>query len=120
MTKRLPKKLTMRAYSEGARPRLPFSESEMRAVDKGIALEVRVLWENGVETFESCQGGKEHSSPEPIVRFHGGHAEGLRALSVAIQHGLKVAALRRYWDVRDNEIVGPYWELTFWPRGVNP
>ena len=74
---------------------------------------MRVLWENGVETFESCEGGNGHPFPEPTVRFHGGQAEGFRALSIAIQHGLKVSALRRYYAVIDGEPHGPHWEMTF-------
>lgn len=29
-----------------------------RGIDSGIEREVRVLWENGIETFESRQGGQ--------------------------------------------------------------
>jgi len=44
---------------------------------------VEVLMRNGVETFESCEGGEGHAFHEPTVRFHGSHAEGFRALSIA-------------------------------------
>lgn len=91
----------------------PFNEAGVRKVDPGIAQAVRVLWENGVETFESCEGGRGHSFAEPTVRFHGGQAEGFRALGVALEHGLRVAELRRYWTVLDGEPDGPYWEMTF-------
>lgn len=82
-------------------------------LDEGIREIVRILVENGVETFESCEGGEGHSFYVPTVRFHGGHAEGFRALSVALQHGLKVCELRRYYSVEDGVPVGPQWELTF-------
>lgn len=85
----------------------------MRLVDAEIRNAVQILWENGVETFESCQGGKGHSFLEPTVRFHGGRAEGLRALGIAMQNGLAVSELRRYWDVIDGEPHGPNWEMTF-------
>jgi hypothetical protein len=85
----------------------------VKSIDKGIAREVRILWDNGVETFESCEGGPGHPFPEPTIRFHGGQAEGLRALSVALQHGLKVQELRRYYVVIDGEPTGPHWEMTF-------
>jgi hypothetical protein len=91
----------------------PFASTGVRRVDPGIRREVRVLSENGVETTESCQGGPGHSFPEPTVRFRGGQAEGFRALGIALQHGLKVAELRRYWSIQDGEPVGPYWEMTF-------
>jgi hypothetical protein len=86
-------------------------------LDPGIKVAVEALNAAGVETFESCQGGPGHCYPEPTVRFHGGHAEGFRALAVAMQSGLTVAGLRRVWPVRDNEPTGPWWELTFSATG---
>jgi hypothetical protein len=71
----------------------------VRVIDAGIERAVRVLWENGVETTESCEGGSGHSFPEPTVRFFGNSTEGLRAVAVALSHGLRVAELRRYWAV---------------------
>lgn len=91
----------------------PFTTDGERPIDPGIARAVRTLSDNGIETFESCEGGTGHSFPEPTVRFHGGRSEGFRALAIAHQHGLKVSELRRYWDVIDGEPVGPHWELTF-------
>jgi hypothetical protein len=82
-------------------------------LDPGIEAAVEILQRAGVETFESCQGGPDHAYFEPTVRFHGGAAEGLRACAVAIEAGLCVADLRRAWSVRDGELVGPWWELTF-------
>lgn len=84
-------------------------------LDPGIAPIVAVLIAGGVETFESCQGGNGHSYPEPTVRFHGHHYEGFRALALAQAHGLKVAHLRRVWDVIDGEPTGPRWEMVFAP-----
>ena len=82
-------------------------------LDEGIAEYVRILRRAGVETFESCEGGPGHARPEPTIRFHGERAEGFRALSVAIQHGLPVSDLRRSWSVEDGEPTGPHWELAF-------
>jgi hypothetical protein len=82
-------------------------------IDPGIARAVAVLQSAGVETFESCQGGVGHAFAEPTVRFHGGHAEGHRALAVVMEAGLAVDALRRVWCVIDDEPTGPSWELTF-------
>ena len=81
-------------------------------LDFGIAPAVHALVDAGVETFESCEGGEGHAYPEPAVRFHGNRAEGLRALSVAIQAGLPVLELSRLWQVLDGEITGPYWQIT--------
>lgn len=84
-----------------------------RGLDAGIVREVEVLQANGVETTESCQGGQGHPFPEPTVRFTGGKSEGPRALGIALQHGLRVTALRRVWSIIDGEAVGPFWEMTF-------
>lgn len=76
-----------------------------------------ILDANGVETFESCEGGEGHHFPEPTVRFYGGRAEGFRALAVALQVGpLPVKTLRRYWRIgSDGAPEGPNWEMTFYP-----
>jgi hypothetical protein len=84
-------------------------------LDDGIREIVITLASNGVETFESCEGGRGHSFPLPTVRFEGSSAEGLRALSVALANGLPVAELRRTWGLIDGAIHGPWWEMTFVP-----
>ena len=89
------------------------SPLQLEGLDAGILPVVQVLVQNGVETFESCEGGEGHAFYEPTVRFHGNHAEGFRALAVALQHGLRVCELRRYYSVEDGEPVGPHWEMTF-------
>jgi hypothetical protein len=99
----------------GAKP--PFSGKEIKLVDAGIRHETKILWENGIETFESCEGGKGHSFPEPTVRFAGDSTEGYKALAIALQHGLKVNELRRYWSVQNGELNGPYWEMSFVRKG---
>jgi hypothetical protein len=104
----------MRASPESQRIRPPFTGKDVRLIDRGIAHEVKVLWENGIETSESCEGGEGHSFYEPTVRFRGDSAEGFRALAIAQQHGLKVAELRRFWSIQDGEPVGPEWEMTFY------
>lgn len=89
------------------------ADHALNHLDDGIRQAVLLLRKNGVETVESCEGGAGHAYPEPTVRFAGGKAEGYRALSVALQLGLKVSELRRVWPVLDYEPTGPYWELTF-------
>ena len=46
-------------------------------LDAGIRDIVLTLLANGVETFESCEGGRGHSFPEPTIRFEGDSSEGL-------------------------------------------
>jgi hypothetical protein len=98
----------------------PYSGEGVRAIDKGIAHEVKVLWDNGIDTTESCQGGQGHPCPEPIVRFAGDVAEGFKALAIAFHNGLDVRYLRRVWRIEDGQPIGPEWEMTFHrvPRGV--
>ena len=47
-------------------------------LDPGIAQFVKTLQEHGIETYESCEGGKGHSFPEPTIRFSGGPAQGYK------------------------------------------
>jgi hypothetical protein len=74
---------------------------------------VATLIANGVETFESCEGGRGHAYSEPTVCFYGQHSERFKALAIALQHGLRVSELRRYYSIEDGEPVGPYWAVTF-------
>jgi hypothetical protein len=85
-------------------------------LDEGIREIVVRLVSEGVETFESCEGGAGHGFPVPTVKFEGNTSEGLRALSVALTYGLPVFRLRRTWGVVDGLIHGPWWEMTFRPQ----
>lgn len=83
-------------------------------IDKGIRKAVDVLQAHGIETFESCEGGRGHSYPEPAVRFHGGPSEGWKALAACLEVDLPVLSLRRYWHVLDHtDVTGPHWEIVF-------
>jgi hypothetical protein len=84
-------------------------------LDPGIRDVVKTLNDAGVETFESCDGQPGHTFHEPTVRFYGDHAEGFRVFAITLQHGLRVLELRRSYDVINDELVGPYWEMIF-PR----
>lgn len=82
-------------------------------LDAGIRRYVHLLSDNGVETFESCEGGKGHSYPEPTIAFHGERAAGFHALAIAIENALPVYSIRRTWSIIDGEPTGPHWEMTF-------
>ena len=82
-------------------------------LDEGIREIVITLVGNGVETFESCEGGHGHCFSEPTVRFEGTDSEGLRAVAVALENGLPVRKLRRVWGIQNNILHGPWWEMTF-------
>ena len=85
-------------------------------LDSGIEKAVNLLRDAGIETYESCEGGKGHSYSEPSIRFHGERDQGFKALAVALQNALPVKKLGRIWVIQDGEPVGPYWELTFWKK----
>jgi hypothetical protein len=86
-------------------------------IDAGIRKAVKCLQENGIETFESCEGGPGHAYPEPTVAFHGTPEAGWRGLGVCLAYGLPIQSLRRVWHILDgDEPNGPYWEVTFRKR----
>lgn len=70
-------------------------------LDKGIRRYVLTLRSVGIETFESCEGGEGHSSPEPMVRFHGDASEGFRAYAVAKQMGLPVLKFGMIYRIKE-------------------
>jgi hypothetical protein len=83
-------------------------------LDAGIRDAVKRLQASGIETFESCEGGKGHAFTEPTIRFHGTPEAGWRALGICLAYGLPILSLRRVWYVLDrNEPSGPHWEITF-------
>lgn len=79
-----------------------------------IAPYVKTLQDNGVETFESCQGGEEHSYVNPTIAFHGDASAGWKALSVALTHNLPVSKLQREWSIyQDQAPDGSIWKMVF-------
>lgn len=87
------------------------------SLDPGIEKAVRLLQSEGIETFESCEGGKGHAFPEPTIRFYGTPEAGWRAVGICLAFGLPILSLRRAWYILDsNEPSGPHWEITFRER----
>jgi hypothetical protein len=84
-------------------------------LDAGIRRAVLILRANGVETFESCEGGEGHACPDPTIRFHGGTWAGYRAFAIAMEHGLPVLHLRYCFTAVNGHLEAPCWELTFAP-----
>lgn len=87
-------------------------------LDAGIMVYVHILNGNGIETYESCEGGAGHSYPNPTIAFRGTYGDGFRALAVCLEHNLPVFCLRRVWRMEQGEPVGPFWELEFTQKGV--
>lgn len=95
----------------------PTHDPDIEMLDGGIGKFVERFRLCGIETFESCEGGKGHAYPEPTIRFHGTPEAGWRAVGACLAYGLPIAELRRVWEVLDaNEVTGPYWEVTFRER----
>ena len=114
----------MREYNEKER-NLEMANFEYRLIrvngimydpplDEGIQHEVEILNRYGIKTYESCESGRGHAFPEPIVRFHRHKEEGFRALAVALQNGLKPSSFRQFWSIIDGEPIGFKWEMTFY------
>lgn len=82
-------------------------------LDPGIRHFVLVLRSQGVETCQSCQGGPGHCYLEPTIEFRGDQSAGPKAVAAALAYDLPVAALRREWEVRNGEMHGPIWAITF-------
>ena len=83
-------------------------------IDQGIREAVLILRRAGIETFESCQGGKGHAFDEPTIKFNGDSWAGYRAFAVAMENGLKVRRIQRAYGVVDGQLEGPWWEIVFY------
>lgn len=97
----------------------PFKYATKSSLDPGIAPFVKILYDHGVETYESCQGGPDPARPgrghaylEPTIAFHGGPEAGPRAFGIAQMFDLPVADLRRVWRLQHHELNGPHWEMS--------
>ena len=91
-----------------------YTEFEL-SFDDGIRDIVIKLRENGIETFESCDGSEDHAFKEPTVLFNGEYSEGFRAFAIAVENDLPVFQLKRAYRVENSELIGPWWEMTFIP-----
>jgi len=84
--------------------------------DNGIKRYVEILRAEGVETYESCEGGAGHAYPEPTICFYGQIQEGFRALAVALENGLLVKEIRQFWSIQDKQPISPDWAIIFWEK----
>lgn len=82
-------------------------------LDPGIVEAVKALLDAGLQTAESCEGGKDHAYDRPTVVLIGGSADGWRALAVCKELRFPIRSLERYWPIEDGEPRGPWWRLTF-------
>lgn len=90
-------------------------ESLYRGIDPGIRFAVRVLHAAGIDTHQSCQGGRGHSYEVPSVDFAGGWsgAEGFAALAALQAYRLPVRDVAMLWNVANGLPVERFWRITF-------
>jgi hypothetical protein len=82
-------------------------------LDPRVRRAVLVLRSAGIETFQSTDTFDGRSPPEPTVRFWGDQKTGLIALGLAVTFDLPMKSLRCVWAMRDRQLTGPWWEMTF-------
>jgi len=82
-------------------------------LDLGIARAVRILREADLHTIESCEGGPDHSYPEPTVKFSGTPACGWKAAAQLMYRGLPIKRLGQVWTFEYGLPTGPDWIVTF-------
>jgi len=92
----------------------PPTRPEPGKIDLGVRKAVKTLQDAGIETFESCEGGRGHAYHAPTVAFYGTPEAGWRAVAVCLSYGLPIRSLQRVWSIDDgNEPTGPHWEIVF-------
>lgn len=91
-------------------------EAFYQRLDVGIRFAVRVLHAaGGIETCQSCQGGKGHAYDRPTVDLvaRGEDATGFRALAALVDYGLPVADIAILWDIKHGLPSDKLWRITF-------
>ena len=92
-----------------------WSDASYKDLDAGIRFAVRVLHAAGIDTCQSCQGGKGHAYDQPTVEMvsTGGDAEGFAALAALHGYGLPVADIAIRWPVKNGLPYERLWTITF-------
>ena len=68
------------------------------AYDPGIARPVCLLQQAGIDTVQSCEGGKGHSTHEPTIWFRGKKKEAKFVLKMAIELSWPISRVLREWN----------------------
>lgn len=92
-------------------------EAFYQDLDPGIRFAVRVLHAaGGLETCQSCQGGKGHSYDRPTIDMiaTGDGAKGFRALAELADYGLHVRDVSIIWPIKYGLPYEKLWRITFW------
>lgn len=84
-------------------------------LDPGIRFPVRVLHAaGGIETCQSCQGGKGHAYLQPTVDLISGSSDaiGFRALAALQAYSLPVDAIALVWSIHQGLPYERIWRVT--------
>lgn len=95
-----------------------WSEANYQSLDRGIRFAVRVLHAHGVETGQSCEGGKGHAYSRPSIEFvaDGDDAKGFIALGHLQQYNLPVSSVSIRWLILRGLPYEKLWRITFWKK----
>ncbi|MCI1751294.1 MAG: hypothetical protein LKM36_00045 [Flavobacteriales bacterium] len=91
-------------------------------LDPGIRPAVKLLWEHGFDTIESCQGGEGHCFKHPTIYFFGDEFDAIRAHEICQGAGMIVSSVKRVFRKTDPNLTGlpdNYPERYIWERPFN-
>lgn len=82
-------------------------KKEYDKLDKGIRFAVKVLHAHGIETGQSCQGGKGHSYNDPTIDLSTSDTgtEIFSAFDVLNQYGLPVSNISLVWETGGHKLL---------------
>lgn len=88
---------------------------DYQGLDKGIRFAVKVLHAAGIETCQSCQGGKGHAYDRPSIDLValGDDALGFEALAALRNYGLPVSEVSIVWNIENSLPYEKLWRITF-------
>ena len=80
-----------------------WSKKEYEKLDKGIRFPVKVLHAAGLETCQSCEGGKGHAYELPTIEMisRDSDADGFAALAVLAHYGIEVFSIGIQWPIKN-------------------
>jgi len=92
-----------------------WAAKDYAGIDAGVRFAVRLLHAHGMDTCQSCQGGKGHAYLEPTVDMVAGgdDADGFQALAALTSYGLPVSTVSLTWNIRHGLPYEKLWRITF-------
>lgn len=86
------------------------------SLDPGIRFAVKVLHARGIDTCQSCQGGKGHCYDRPTIDMETSDddAWGFAALAALRDYGLSVRDVSLLWRISHGLPFERLWRITFW------